>query len=98
MHVKNSVGIGEFDVRDEANGAELLLPLVAGQSAKSTAPELAAGIVIGELVAVSGDDSTPLVVFPGQTGSAAVGARSVIDLHGAHIGRHVVLIFEGADL
>jgi hypothetical protein len=40
---------------------------------------------------------TPLVTFPGQAGSAAVAARSTVDLHGAHIGRRVVLVFEGGD-
>jgi hypothetical protein len=40
---------------------------------------------------------TPLVIFQGQPGSAAVGARTVLDLHGEHIGRDVVLMFEDGD-
>jgi len=33
----------------------------------------------------------------GRPGTIAVRARSVVDLHGAHIGRQVVLMFENAD-
>ena len=51
----------------------------------------------GELVAITDEGCTPLVVFAGQPGTAAVRARSVVDLHGAHIGRQVVLMFEAAD-
>ena len=55
------------------------------------------GIVVGHLVALTDDGKTPLLLFPGQSGRAAVPARSIVDLHGAHIGREVVLMFEGAD-
>lgn len=53
--------------------------------------------IVGELVAVVDEGSTPLVVFAGQPGTAALRARSVVDLHGVHIGRAVVLMFDGAD-
>lgn len=36
-------------------------------------------------------------MYPGQPGSAALPARTVIDLHGAHIDREVVLLFEAGD-
>ena len=52
---------------------------------------------IGELIAIADDGCTPLVAFPRQPGSAAVRARCVVDLHGAHIGRQVLLVFEGSD-
>lgn len=55
------------------------------------------GVVTGELIAIADDGRTPLVMFPGQAGTAAVRARSVVDLHGAHIGAAVVLMFELAD-
>ena len=76
-------------------GEELLSALVAGPSA--VAPDSFAGIVIGELAALTDEGRTPLVLFSGQAGTAAVAARSVVDLHGAHIGRNVALMFEGAD-
>lgn len=54
-------------------------------------------VVMGELIAITDDGETPLVRFPGQPGTAALRARSAVDLHGAHIGRQVVLSFEGGD-
>jgi len=78
------------------DGEELLSALVAGP-ATSSAPDVIAGVIVGELVAMTGNSRTPLVMFHGQIGSAAVAARSVPDLHGAHIGRHVVLMFERGD-
>jgi hypothetical protein len=97
MHVKDSVEIDEVVVPDASHGAELLLPLMVGQPAKSALAESHSGVVVGELIAITDDGRTPLVAYPGQTGSAAVGARAVIDLHGAHIGRRVVLMFDGGD-
>ena len=54
-------------------------------------------IVTGELVAIADEGRTPLVLFDGQQGSAAVRARTVVDLHGPHIGQPVVLMFEAGD-
>jgi hypothetical protein len=87
--VKGGAGAAVMD------GEELLSALVAGPSTASA--DRFTGIVIGELVAMTDDGRTPLVLFPGQAGTAAVAARSTVDLHGAHIGRHVALMFEGAD-
>ena len=56
-----------------------------------------AGVVVGELIALTDEGRTPLVVYAGQKGSAAVHARTAIDLHGADIGRQVVLVFENGD-
>jgi hypothetical protein len=33
-------------------------------------------------------------LYPGQKGSAAVPARSIVDLQGSQIGKHVLLLFE----
>jgi hypothetical protein len=54
-------------------------------------------VVVGELVAITDDGCTPLIQYPGQAGSPALRARSVVDLHGAHIGKLVVLSFEDGD-
>lgn len=56
-----------------------------------------AGVRIGTLVGMTDEGRTPLVIFPGQRGSAAVAARAALDLHGDHIGRDVVLMFEDGD-
>jgi len=71
-------------------------PLLARPTASSHAPTLP-GVVVGELVGLADDGRTPLVVFPGQPGTAALRARSVVDLHGPHIGQAVVLMFDGGD-
>jgi hypothetical protein len=55
------------------------------------------GAVIGVLIGFQDEGRTPLVIFPGQAGDAATPARSTHDVHGAHIGRDVVLVFEGAN-
>ncbi|MDB5976925.1 MAG: hypothetical protein JWR07_3685 [Nevskia sp.] len=54
------------------------------------------GVVIGELLGI-GEDQAPFVIYPGQPGTAAIAAGSVVDLYGAHIGRRVVLEFDGGD-
>lgn len=54
-------------------------------------------VQIGGLVALMDDGVTPLVIDPSQPEAPARQARSVVDLHAAHIGRQVVLMFEGAD-
>ena len=56
-----------------------------------------AAAVVGELVALADDGRVPLVCFADQPGTAALRARSTVDLHGAHIGAAVVLLFEGGD-
>lgn len=56
-----------------------------------------AGVVIGELIGMTNEGRTPLILYPGQPGTAALAARTIVDLHGAYIGREVVLMFEGAD-
>ncbi len=66
------------------------IPLPAGQ------PRID-GVRIGELVGFTDNTATPLVIYPGQPGTAAISARTIPDLHGAHIGRQVVLMFDEAD-
>jgi hypothetical protein len=78
------------------DGEELLSALVSGQGTSPSGDQIT-GVLVGELVAMTDDARTPLVLFPGQRGSAAVAGRSIVDLHGGHIGRSVVLTFEGGD-
>jgi hypothetical protein len=75
----------------ESLGDELLLLLLAA-STKSEQPT----VIVGKLVAaVVGTNA--LVAFSGQPGTAAIAARSVVDLHAGHVGKGVVLAFEGGD-
>src|SRR5260370_5835231 len=55
------------------------------------------GVRLGILVGLTDDGRTPLVIYPGQVGSAAVTARATLDVHAAHVGRSVVLMFEDGD-
>jgi hypothetical protein len=62
-----------------------------------TATPLFYGAVVGVLIGFQDEGRTPLVIFAGQVGDAAIPARATQDVHGSHIGREVVLVFEGAD-
>jgi hypothetical protein len=53
--------------------------------------------LVGRIVAFKDDGTVPLVTYDGQPGSTALPARGTFDVHGAHIGREVVLMFEDGD-
>lgn len=55
------------------------------------------GVAIGVLIGFRDDGATPLVLVPGQANGIAVPARATLDVHGAHIGRKVLLLFENGD-
>jgi uncharacterized protein DUF6484 len=75
-----------------------LLALVSGRATTTTGVAASTGgVVVGELIGMTDDGRTPLVVYPGQPGSGGVAARAILDLHGSHIGKQVLLVFEGAD-
>ncbi len=92
--------------QDSTAAADELNPLsqlLQGPALPIAAPSLATaptaqGVVIGTLLALTDDGQTPLVSFAGQPGSAAIRARSVVDLHGPHMGCQVVLMFEQGDM
>ncbi len=75
-------------------GTDLLRPLMQGASAPAADTLPTVGVQIGELIAITDEGRTPLVLYPRQPGTAAVAARTTVDLHGAHIGKEVVLMFE----
>jgi hypothetical protein len=83
------------DSVDSVAGGTVAPPAVAASNvaAESTALH---GAVVGVLIGFGDGGRTPLVIFPGQAGNAAVSARATLDLHGPHIGRNVVLVFEDA--
>ena len=60
-------------------------------------PHRIAGVLTGTLIGFKDEGQTPLVLFPGQPGSAALGAATVVDVHGCQIGRQVALMFENGD-
>jgi len=81
---------------DEVSAADLLLPLLG--STRGSSASATAGIVVGCLVGIRDEGRTPLVVFPGKAGTAAVPARSTVDVQPGQVGRRVVLILEQGDV
>lgn len=77
-------------------GPDLLGPLLAARPMRSR-DEPPTTPLIGELLALAGDGSGGLVRYLGQPGTAALPARTTVDLDHRHIGQSVVLMFEGAD-
>jgi hypothetical protein len=55
------------------------------------------GLLTGTLIGFKEASQTPLVVYHGQPGSTAIAAKSTVDLHGAHVGRQLALMFENGD-
>jgi hypothetical protein len=56
-------------------------------------------VAVGELIAITDSGCTALVVYPGQPGTAALRARTTVELRGERIGSRVVLVFEdGSEL
>lgn len=72
-------------------------PQLSEEAAPPDANNKIDGVVIGELIGMTDDGRTPLVIYPGQPGSAALAAQTTVDLHSAHIGRSVVLMFDNGD-
>lgn len=85
-----------------SEGDALLSPLL--QAPSVSADQQAAepvgpvpGVLVGELLALADDGKTPLVRLPAPWAPNARRALSTVDLHGAHIGHPVVLMFEEGD-
>ena len=70
---------------------------VTDESQRSTRRPMITGVRTGTLIGFSVGGGTPLVTYNGQSGSAALPARAVVDLSGSHIGREVVLMFDDCD-
>jgi len=85
-------------VEEVAAAADLLRPLNEAAPGLKGGAIPAGGVLIGELIGIKDDGRIPLVLYAGQHGSAAVAARTTVDLHGPHIGAKVVLMFEGGDI
>jgi hypothetical protein len=55
-------------------------------------------VVTGTLVGLALSDRTPLITYPGIPDSAAVPARTIVDLSADHVGQQVVVVFERGDV
>jgi hypothetical protein len=78
------------------DGLDQLLAVPMGAVAPAAATRIE-GVRIGTVVGFADGGATPLVVFADQPAPAAQPARATLDLHGAHIGRPAVLMFEEGD-
>jgi uncharacterized protein DUF6484 len=73
------------------------LEVAAGDTRPAVEAPKINGVVIATLIGFADEDRSPLVVYPDQRGTAAIAARTTIDLFGSHIGSQVVLMFENGD-
>jgi hypothetical protein len=93
MKQSNLVEELEEGAVSELKTTDVLSPLLLRQSVNVPSP-LRPIVLVGELIALKNHGRTPLVIYPGQQGSAAVPAQSIVDLQGSQIGKHVLLLFE----
>jgi hypothetical protein len=96
LHVHPQPPVGGSPPRERATALGRPGDSCSPASAGEGRGEGPAGAVIGELLAFTDDGATALVLHPLHPG--ALRARSTMDLHGAHIGRPVVLLFEQGDV
>lgn len=88
-----SPGIEEEGSPDAALTRPPVESLASGASAKGPT----GGITVAELLGLSEQGRIALVRWTGA-GVAATRARSIVDLHSAHVGQSVALMFEDGDL
>ena len=90
-----SVEVQDAESHDEL--ASLLgAPVQSSLSASPSEPDTtrrSPAVSIATLLALTDDGATPLV----DIGGTAVRARSAVDLHAAHVGKSIVLVYEDAD-
>jgi hypothetical protein len=96
MSERDQVEGAAFEEPATCEAADLLSPLMQ-ESIGRLAAAAGSGLLIGRLLALVDSGRTPLVVYPDQAIEGALRARSVVDLHGAHVGQDVVLGFERQD-
>lgn len=87
------------EAADDVLGQLLTKPSARSGSTAGNAsgsPSGGAGVVVGRLVALTDASGTPLVAYSIAGRDATVRARSVVDLHGMHVGQPVVLAFDEA--
>ena len=97
MSGRDRIEMQELAPNEGQNNASLRQPLLEARPVSVLPPAAFTKVVIGELIAMTDEGRTPLVLFPNQPGTAALKAQTVIDLHGPHIGSKVVLMFERGD-
>jgi len=82
-------------IADATDFEELISTPVTGETALE--PQRIEGGIVGTVVGFLDNGATPLVRYRGQREAVALPARTTVDLHGPHIERDVILIFEDGD-
>src|SRR5262245_22515295 len=82
---------------DTGGDGELVRALMDARTTRMSQPSSFTGVVFGEIVGITHAGDTPLVVYPEQPGSAALPARTIVELHDQHVGRQALLAFDGGD-
>jgi uncharacterized protein DUF6484 len=82
---------------DQSADSRGIHPAIETPASPAERSPATSGSVIGEVIGFANQGRTPLVCYRGQPGSAALSARTVVDLHSGHIGRDVVLVFDAGD-
>ena len=96
--MKQPAAIQTMEPFEDSGASELESLLEAsGTPAERGAGTRITGAVVGTLIAFAENGTVPLVTYPGQPGTAALAARTTLDLHGTHVGRCAVLLFEDGD-
>jgi hypothetical protein len=95
--VKQRIAVDEMEQERADRSGRDARAVPPASAAPAPASKRADGVIVGTLIAFSDNGSTPLVTYPGQVGTAALAARSIVDLHGSHIGGDVALLFENGN-
>ena len=85
------MAISEVELVEQIESEYLRAPAVAQASADFR------GVTTAILIGFKDDGRVPIVWCAPAISPTALAARSTIDLHSAHIGREVALMFENAD-
>jgi hypothetical protein len=72
-------------------------PSVQKEASPSTDVATGMSVEVRELIALADDGHVPMLLDPLHLDDPVMRARTAVDLHGAHIGRQVVVAFERGD-
>lgn len=97
MSGRDRIGLHTVESVKAQTDLGLLQPLLDARPVSASSSVVVPSVLIGELIAMTDEGCTPLVLCPNQPGTAAIKARTMVDLHGPHIGKKVVLMFEDGD-
>ena len=86
-----------LDIDAEVAHVDLLAPLMRAPPFARPRETTTTAAEVGELMALDASSGTAWVRVATSPNAEVVAARSVVDLHGAHVGREVLLNFIGGD-